>query len=337
VPLLGRNRAASPEDGIRAFWDWWQEARVRLEAAIESRALEPSIGEITAHVNAIDSGMAWELGPGLTARHAFTLSSEGNIALRPLAQRWLMAAPEPDASWEYHPARLPDSGFDLQIEGRALATDDYRLGMHVDETRRRVDVEIFHPQHAEMPEGQRLMSIFLFLDHLLGEDDVERWLGRIQLAPEEPAASERAESLLEEVERLRAMPADTAFTVMQGVDAKGQPVFATVNLAIKRIDHLFADRHAAITIRLTTGWPPSPAEFERLEGAEDDLLARIEGTAIWIGRVTKPGVRVVHLIAEDGAAAEKAVEAWRKSNPDVPATAAWETDPKWTFRSEWGG
>jgi hypothetical protein len=188
-----------------------------------------------------------------------------------------------------------------------------------------------------MIEGQRLMSIFLFLDHLLGEDDVERWLGQIQLAAAEPAASERAESLLEEIEKLRAMPSDDAFTVMQGVDAKGQPVFATVNLAIKRIDHLFADRHGAITVRLTTGWPPSPAEFERLEAAEDDLLAGIEGTAVWIGRVTKPGSRVIHLVAEDGPAAEKAVEAWRKGNPDVPATAVWRSDPEWSFRSEWGG
>ena len=337
MPLLGRNRAASPEDGIRAFWDWWKEARGRLEGAIESRALEPLVGEISDRVKAIDPRLAWELGPGLKARHAFTLSSEGNSEIRPLAQRWLAAAPEPDATWEYHPARLPDTGFDLQIEGRTLARHDYRLALHVDDNRRRVDVEVFHPGHAAMIEEQRLMSMFLFLDHLLGEDDVERWLGQIQLAAAEPAASERAESLLEEVEKLRAMPTDSAFTVMQGVDAKGQPTFATVNLAIKRIDHLFADLHGAISVRLTSGWPPSPAEFERLDAAEDDLLARIEEAAIWIGRVTKPGSRVIHLVAEDRAAAEKAVEAWRKNNPDVPATAVWRSDPKWTFRSEWGG
>ena len=49
------------------------------------------------------------------------------------------------------------------------------------ETRQLLDVRLWHPRFAEVDEQTRMQAAFLYLDHLLGEDDVERWIGAIEL------------------------------------------------------------------------------------------------------------------------------------------------------------
>ena len=44
-----------------------------------------------------------------------------------------------------------------------------------------MSVQLWHPTFEHMREQVRGQIAFLFLDNLLGEDDVERWIGAIEI------------------------------------------------------------------------------------------------------------------------------------------------------------
>ncbi len=170
-------------DPIEAFWTWWSTAKEPLAEAIKSRKLDAWVGPISDHVHAIDPGLAWELGPGVKSAHHFCVSSEGDSRLRITAERWLARAPAPDALWEYYPARQASRGdrkLALRLGGVELSYADLRFGFERDTNRRRLHVALFHEKFRDLSEDDRRRALFLFLDDLLGEDGVERWIGRVR-------------------------------------------------------------------------------------------------------------------------------------------------------------
>jgi hypothetical protein len=67
---LFRRGPAEPEIGD--FWTWWPGNHHRIAAAITARAFDDGLVEdMSGAVRTIHPGMAWELGPGRTAEHAF--------------------------------------------------------------------------------------------------------------------------------------------------------------------------------------------------------------------------------------------------------------------------
>jgi hypothetical protein len=147
--------------------------------------------EVGARVSAIDPRLAWETGPGLNgAHHHFALSAEGDIELRVLTQRCIARAPAADATWEYFPARqaFPRRGdWALEFEKVGGATFDFpraRVGFQIDTERELAHVKFHHPALAKVDENQRATAAFLTLDSVLGEDGVERWIGRIETSAE---------------------------------------------------------------------------------------------------------------------------------------------------------
>ncbi len=62
--------------------------------------------EVGTRVQAI-APLAFETGPGRVARHMLVVSPAGDPELREVAERWLAAAPQPDAAFEYATWRQP--------------------------------------------------------------------------------------------------------------------------------------------------------------------------------------------------------------------------------------
>jgi hypothetical protein len=338
VSFLRRSRqTATPEEGIAAFWEWWPGARVRIEAAIEAREFGAVLGEMGDRVKAIHRHMSCELTSGLKSRHAFCISASGNRAIRPLAERWLEAAPPPDQTWEYHSARQPGHRPHSEFKGLVIAERDYCIGLHLDKSTRRLDVAVFHPELARLPESKRLIGISLFLCDLLGEDDAERWIGKFESALLPPKGAVDANGLRGEIARLRELPVEGLHAIVWGVNAVGRPTSVLADLGLKRIDHLLDDQHVTVSIPLAAGWPPDNFELERLDKLEPQLEARLEGTAHWVARTTESGLREIHFVARDGAAASRVIEAWAAANPTLRVTTSTEADPEWRFRADWNG
>ncbi|HEY6012560.1 MAG TPA: DUF695 domain-containing protein [Candidatus Limnocylindrales bacterium] len=338
MPFFKRDSATSkaPAD----FWTWWSSARDRIAQAIATGRFEPSlVEEIGRAVDAIRPGMAWELAPGHVARHAFCVSPEGNAELRQAALRWLAAAPPADETWEFHaskqparqvgPIRIGNSEFDLG-EMRSIATWDA--------THRRVDVRLWHPRFPDAAPAVRLQVGFVFLDKLLGEDDVERWIGGIELLDGGPAGLTPAE-LKAEVERRANEPAaESEWVVGQLTRPDGSVGVASVNAALKRIDHPFLDYHVTVTVVLGVDRLPNGTEAATLNAEEDDLLARLGSVALFVGRVTTPGERTMHFIAEVPDQMRPAIDGWAAALPDsiapgLPARRIkvnFNRDPTWS-------
>ena len=189
----GSNRADN-------FWHWWGGARDRVAQAIDRHALNDALaGEITRAVKGIHPEMAWELGAGREARFQFCVSPEGKPHVRQAALKWIEGAPAADETWEYYASRQasPDA-MTLEAAGWRIDFNEMRAIASWDAVRRRVDVHLWHPVFDKAPHEVKLNAAFLFLDGLLGEDEVERWIGRVDLL-DAPTGGRIPSELKEEV------------------------------------------------------------------------------------------------------------------------------------------
>jgi hypothetical protein len=323
--------------GIEAFWAWWPEAAVRVGAAIEQGKFDEAlIAEITAKVQAVHPKLTWELGPGGSAKHAFCLSSNRDPELRRLTERWLRAAPPSDAVWEFHPARrgapaLADAR--LQVAEHTVQLGEMRFMVALDPNRELMGVTSFHPGFAAMPEEMRGMVTFITLDRILGEDTVQRWLGGIRTSVEPLEKGAPFGILSEAVTMLSGKATGERFTTLRGQTPEGRPVFATINLALKWIDHLACDTHVAVDVALLEPTPdgmPSDDEAEALNDIEDELEEMIVGDAVYFGRETVHGRRALHWFVAPDHPIRPSLEAWAARNADRDVRLTWSPDPRWT-------
>jgi hypothetical protein len=125
--------------------------------------------------------------------------------------------------------------------------------------------------------------------------------------------------------------------IVYGINDRGWPSSVLQDLRLKRIDHVLEDQYLTVSIPLAAGWPPDNKTLERLDTLEPQLEARLEGTAHWVARTTESGLREIHFVARDGAAASWIIEAWAAANPTLRVTTSCEVDPEWRFRADWNG
>jgi hypothetical protein len=337
----------SPEpDAPADFWSWWSDARDRVGRAITGGGFDQRlIQEISRAVATIDPAMAWQFAPGHQAEHALCLSPEGNARLRQVALRWLASAPPADATWEYYASKPPAAKLSVVAIGRSrFDLGETRTIASWDATRRRLDVRLWHPGFAAAQPDARLQAGFLFLDGLLGEDEVERWIGAIDLL-DAPIDGLTPAELKAEVERRRDAPAEGETWVLgERTRADGAFEMVLVDAGIKRIDHPFADHHATLAVILGTDRLPNDAEAAVLNAEEDDLLERLGTAATFVGRTTAAGVRTMHFVTEDPERMRPIIDAWAAPLPDSLLEGApprrvrveFQLDMDWDFQKARG-
>jgi hypothetical protein len=326
-------------EGIAAFWAWWPGARGRIQAAIEGGGFDDAlVTEIAEHVTPIGGELDWELAPGAKARHAFCLSGKGNPELRRITEQWLRAAPPSDQAWEYHPARRGSAELDdarLEIEGFDLSLRDFVAAFTADDGREVIDVRCFHPAFPRMSEDLRATAAFLMLDDALGEDGVERWLGEVEDVAVAPEGAQPIVALRAAIEALAKTATGERFAVMRGSDPEGRPLFITLNTALKRIDHLACDHHVAIDLAILTpdanGLSTSD-EAKDLDALEDELQPLLSD-AVYFGRETRAGRRVLHFFAPGVSPARQRVAAWAAAHGARDVRIDWRPDPRWDARA----
>jgi hypothetical protein len=295
---------------IVEFWRWWPSVRGRLEAAIEQRGWTDALmDEISARVHALAPALAWSVGPGRTARHAFCISAAADPALRVLCERWRRAAPADaaDATWEFHGARQPQPGIAVMLGDLLLDPGGVRVAFTIDPARERIDLSLHHPALAELEDEMRHAAAMVTLESALGEDDVDRWIGWVEVAAAEPAGALGLPDLAQAVAALAHTATREQFALLEGEDEGGQKMFVAVNQAIKRADHLLCDHHVEV-------------ELEADDAREDALIAALGDAAVFVAHETCGPTRWLHFYApaEARAAFERA---------GVRATFA--SDPLW--------
>jgi hypothetical protein len=333
---------STASDPIDAFWAWWSTVSDELASSYESKEPPSSelVDQISERVKAIHSGLAWETAPGVASQHQFAISGEGDAGLRLVAQRWLSRAPKPSPRWEYYAARQrggADARCTLSIQNRDFQYADFKITTQVDEARAVVDVVVYHPHFAAMPEPERLQPLFLFLDDVLGEDDVTSWIGSVDSASELPAEASGSGALLEAVRQLREGHDDERVTLLKGTRA-GAPVIALVRLSLKRLDYLLHDHHLELTFTIrepSEDGLHTAEEGDELNALEDGLIAELSHRVVWIGHETFGGKRVAHFHADSTADIQRAIESYCEAHGHWEVSLAVKADPEWAVLSRY--
>ena len=332
---------STPVETIEAFWKWWPTVSHDIASSIDGGRSGAWSDEISRRVEAIDPDLGWELGPGKKSRHHLAISSGGDPEGRVLAERWLSRAPAADEIWEYYAARqahTEDPVFITTIDGVDLEIGDFRLQYDVDETRESIDVKVHHPELHRLEEGQQGLAVFLFLDGRLGEDGVERSIGEVTPSPEPLLNPENPEQFVAAVEALAEKATAERFVLLEGKTPQGQPVIASVNVAIKRVDHLLMDVHFEIHIAIekpTAEGLNTADEGADLNAVEDGLLELLDHDAVYLGRETGRGERVIHLHAAAAGPAESRIRDWMRKHPDRDIELKVAYDPRWEVLQRW--
>lgn len=318
---------------IREFWRWWLTARSRFEAAIGAGGWGALPDEMNRRVAAIAPELEWEFCAGRQAAHALVVSAAGNRHLRVLAERWYRAAPGPDHTWEYHPARQADPRaftHRLGFGDHELDLADLRFGYEPDDNRRQIDVAVYHPGFERVAERDRDHVAFLALDWLLGEDAVEAWIGVIEATTDGADATDPGEGLRAAVGALADEP--PLWTVLGGTGLDGRPITATVQMPLRAVRWPLFDRH----IEVVLPYPPAdgrglpgPADLEALRDFEDRLVARLDHTAVLIAHETCAGRRTLHLYADAATPATVVAGSMRAEWRYGPAQVTVRADPAW--------
>jgi hypothetical protein len=337
VRFIRRGRDGGPGAAPEAFWTWWASARDGITAAIEDGSVPSHADEISAHVRRLDPHLAWELAPGRIARHALVVTPEGNPEIRPKALAWLAAAPPADPVWEYHAARQAGLLHTLAIGGASVDLEDVRAIAGWDATRERLDVRLWHPAFTAVPEAVGRQIAFLFLDNLLGEDDVERWIGSIELLEAETVGRTPAE-LHDEVARRAAAATHDVWVIGERRDRHGEIGVVSANAAIKRVDLPFAMYHLCVTIDRGLEELTDSPELEDLDAAEARLIEAlaVDGAA-FVGRVTDRRARRLHFVCDEPTRPGQTAREWALDEPRFGPRVEVRSDPHWEFMRDVAG
>lgn len=333
--------AAETSSAIDEFWQWWPTVSDEVARSMEEGRSQEWIEEISRHVHAIDPGLAWELGPGNESSHHLALSAEGDLENRVLTQRWLAKAPAPDRTWEYYPARQAhghDPALTTKIDGIALSNGDCKVEYEAVSARELIDVHVYHPEFHRLDESQQGLAAFLFLDGLLGEDSVERWLGEVAPSAQPLQEPVSPESLRAAVEKLSLEATGERFAMLEGTTPEGELMMAMVNLALKRTDHLLMEVHQEIHIPLGQPSPEGLAyaeEADSLNTMEDELLELLGHDAVYIGHETGRGERIIHLHSASNGPAAGRIDNWVRRYPDQNIEVRATHDPSWAVLRRW--
>ena len=332
---------SDPRAAIEAFWAWWPSVAASIAAGFASGVLKDDlVREVGSRVHDIHPSLDWEFGPGRTSQHHLCVSAKGDPTLRIVAERWLHRAPPPTPIWEFHASRQPhpNGGLVLEIAGHKVALDELSVCVAEDATREKLDVKVHHPVFSALADRSlKVQIMFIGLDTLLGEDDVERWIGAIELAEAPPPEAIGFAALRERIRTFAAKATEDKWIILKG-ERDGAPLFVTLNAALKRVNHLLLDTHVAVTLTLASPTKDGLTTKEEAEvlGVMDDALAAALGDGgVYIGRETGRGKRVLHYHVLEGGPSASILARWRTQHPAYEIEVAVAADPLWEVLDRW--
>ena len=268
-------------EAIAAFWEGWSTLRPQIEAEIAAAEYGGGTERLTSLCEFIEPNLEWELMSGTSAQHALCLSAAADPRLRLITQRWVEAAPPADATWEYHPARIAVGLETITLADLVIDPTGATVGIEPDPLGEALDLTIGHPDFKGIEETLQLQAAFRFLDDLLGEDSVERWVGSIDVVPTAVAWGIGLGELASSVELLADAATGEQWERIEQRDAELGNSELTINRALKRLDYV--EFTALITVSVEI---PSLKDVALADTVEDDLAGILGKDGLIFARET---------------------------------------------------
>ena len=313
VAFFRKDREAAPSLPVAGFWAWWS----RVADSIDPRRPSELTDELTRRVQAIHPDLTWHFGQGVGSDHCLPVSANGVAVVRPAAERWLRAAPAATRTWEFRSSQQADPAVManvLDIAGHRVDLSRTAFSISRGEGRSRVDVGVFHPAFAQMPPGAAWQVTRLVLDWVVGEDNVERWLGRIEPLRSAPAEPASADALTREVVQLAAARTVDAWALGRWESPDGTTGIALFRPWLRWLDYPTLDRHHLIAVTYdaqANGLPADGAALDALRTVEDGLISTIGSRGVLVGHESSRCVRTFHIYTDsEDAAVGDAINAY---------------------------
>jgi hypothetical protein len=179
-----------------------------------------------------------------------------------------------------------------------------------------------------LPEEVRTQITLLSLDWLLGEDGVERWIGRVEVGGAPPPDAQPGAQLKASVDRLAAEEKDDVWALMSA-EANGWPVIVCAQQPLVPVRFPRFDTHLAVTLpyrAANDGGLPVESSLEALRNKEDELTALVHdaGVGTLLAHETTRGARVLHYYVDSTTDAAERIKAqvgeWAEGRTNVRET-----------------
>jgi hypothetical protein len=165
----------------------------------ENGSLEELARQLTHEINKIEPELAWELGPGKKEANLLTISAEGNRVLRQIADLVVQLAPSLKG-WEFYsskPARPAPEIVRLPQSGEVFVTSHWEFVPLEHCSSGRLDLIIVDDSLAQADREPAMKAVSIYIDQLLGEDTVERWIGTFEVSNRSNVAGKRSYKMIE--------------------------------------------------------------------------------------------------------------------------------------------
>ena len=344
---------------IQQFWSWWNsrgadalDAMFSVQLGTEDAPSPAEIefldiqAEVGGRIAAINPRLIWGFEAGAPySRHLFTVSAAGDPELRPVARRWLDAAPDDGAIWSFTDLRQADPSLKLSLgevastlvaqgaldEGAPAEVDPADALVEVGSGHGAIDVRLYHPLFpaiSQLEDGERLVAQlgFTLLQLTLGEEDFGLWLRGFAFAGEKP---ENTMTLLEFKTFVEQLAADSPEWLAIEAEANGQPVQVSTRSPITQLLAPTATQHVLVQLMLSDiddqGLPTeaSAAAIAEFLGALEPALQPDHG--IFVAREYSDSMALLHFYVDPASEAEAAIRAqaqqWQAGESAVEAVA----------------
>ncbi len=169
-----------------AFWKWFQENEEKLffYENFEQELLPSALDELQR----INKDLVFEIGPEIEGVREFVISANGMKNAFSDVIELVRHAPDFDR-WEIIPFRQRKDVFDLEVELEDIILTPNDISFSYEKEKGRVNLTLFVENMDEENEKMYHM-VFLLLDNIVGEYDVEMKIGTIDIYSDEEIAEE---------------------------------------------------------------------------------------------------------------------------------------------------
>jgi hypothetical protein len=313
---------------IAEFWTWWKSVRDEVAAGISGEPVH--VDEINRRVATIASDLQWELTPGIDSQHALVVTAAGDSELRATAARWLAGAPDADEVWSYRSARIADPkvfSATLELGDTNLELAGMTFAYEVHKDHHRVDVRAHHPSFAEIPDGVRAQVTFLCLDWLLGETEVETWIGAVEWSDTALADAGPPELLAAAVAEVAA--GGDSWALLRG-SKDGKPLMAMVNLPLRPARWPRFDTHVAVVLpyrAYNDGEFPIEGSLAALREIEDSIQDVLGSDGALVAHQSGSRRRTLHYYVDGETDLSRRLAEASRQWPEGKAVALSVVDP----------
>jgi len=328
VAFFRRRRPAGPGGDIGAFWDWWA-AEGRASAERHLAGGDPGFADALAAQLSVFGDLGWQLAVGEASEHVLILGRRDDPEARATARRVVRAAPEPDATWSYAdlaPAHPDPDSVVLPVEG-SPGLDLGRVRVTARMEAGRFDVQLHHPDFADLPEQTRVALTRRALETALGELDTELWLGEVtpvEFPPLDGFGLAALQSVVQDLKRQRLDAYGRPGWVMLRGETKQGPLVAMARSPLHPLTAPDLDTYVAVSLpysHRTADGLPDEGSLEPLRGFESRLESSLGTSGLVVAHLSNAGTRTLHVYVDSTAdvlpTVKNLARAWDQGTADV--------------------